>query len=134
MLTLRRKSSKTTAESKAYIKQRSKDLECSVCAELVCDVAPDAARVICPDCVQRMVPPPENPKTKHEPEEKHPRGWHFRAEYISPSGKRYRFGKEVASDEVAREDKAVLHGKSRKSSNTGEKNTRTRGRKRKNTK
>lgn len=80
--------------SKRYKNLPDKEVSCSKCGMLEI-VGPDVKSVICSTCVAIMVAPPEN-LYKHVPDEKRPRGWHRKPIYVSPSGKTYRYGKEVA--------------------------------------
>ncbi len=81
------------AASIKYKNLPNKELACSKCKMLE-EVGPDVKSVICSTCVAEMAAPPEN-LYKNIPDEKRPRGWHRMAEYTSPSGKRYNYGKEV---------------------------------------
>ena len=90
----RHKISKTTVESSIIRKGGRKELECKECHNLVEDLLLDVKSVICSICVARMVPPTEIKLIKRS-DEKHPRGWHLKKQYVSPSGKVYSFGKEV---------------------------------------
>jgi len=74
-----------------------KTMECSKCFDLVMNVDAGASLVICGRCVQRMVAPPE--ALTKPVKEKRPRGWQFRKEYTSPSGKIYHYGKEVKNND-----------------------------------
>lgn len=67
------------------------DLDCE-CGRLVEFVGQEAVRVICSYCVMKMIAPPDFPE---KPEEQRPRGWHKKQLYISPSGKRYRYGRQI---------------------------------------
>jgi hypothetical protein len=81
--------------STKYKNSPNKELLCKVCSDNLVEVGPDVEAVTCSSCVAKMVAPPET-TTKPIPDEKRPRGWHLRAEYVSPSGKKYAFGKEVS--------------------------------------
>jgi hypothetical protein len=87
----RSKKINTTEESPVRAKKGIKLLDCSECFYSV-RVALDTKSVVCSACVARQVAPPE---VKKPLEEKRPKGWHFKAEYISPSGKIYHKGREV---------------------------------------
>lgn len=94
----RRKISKVSQEMARRFKRGERiELECKHCQVLVENLSPDTTSVICADCVQIMVGPPESMKPKIVTE-KRPRGWQFKKSYVSPSGKKYVFGKEVIED------------------------------------
>lgn len=94
----RRKISKATFD----LRNKEKiDLLCSKCQALVEGLDADTSSVICDRCIARMAMPPEEPKAKKvtsETDEKHPRGWHLKKHYVSPSGKVYCRGKEIIDD------------------------------------
>lgn len=72
------------------------ELSCSKCDRLVENVRSDVKAIICAYCVAHMVEPPELPKhLQKSHEEPRPKGWHKRENYVSSTGKAYRFGREV---------------------------------------
>ena len=74
-------------------------LSCA-CGNFVDDLTPDIRAVTCWICVAKAAAAPEMPKQAvKKSEEERPRGWQRRKEYLSPSGKTYSFGKEVAINE-----------------------------------
>ena len=89
-------------KSKYDIRTRSEriDLMCQHgCGTFVENLPSDTKAVTCWKCVVRMVEPPIVKVQKIiVPTEKRSRGWQFKKEYISPSGKVYHFGKEVMRD------------------------------------
>lgn len=70
--------------------QERKMLDCRIC-QTECKVGGDVISVLCWRCLTGMVAGPESSNAK--PDEKRPRGWHKKPEYISPSGKVYKYGK-----------------------------------------
>lgn len=72
-----------------------KELDCAVCGNLVEGLLLDVKSVTCSRCVAKMVPSTDTVPKSNLPDEKRPRGWHKKPEYISPSGRKYHYGKEV---------------------------------------
>ena len=88
-------------------------MDCIGCGEWVENIGHGVRSVTCGNCVMRMVAPPEIPKhLQKQNEEQRPRGWQFRKEYISPSGKKFHFGREV--DESTTSDPTSVSGATRK--------------------
>lgn len=87
--------------SSIYSTRSSIDMDCETCGALVENLPADTKSVLCSRCVSRMVAPPPQPKSvsQNGNGEKNPRGWHLKRLYISPSGKKYSFGKEVIDDD-----------------------------------
>ncbi len=67
-------------------------LVCKVCGEEEVSVSSDCTAVTCAYCVQRMLPPPEKPKSAQKSDK--PRGWHFKS-YFEQDGIIYSKGVEV---------------------------------------
>ena len=92
-------------------------LLCKKCGSLVENLPSDTGAVTCWRCMALMTERPSQPKST-QPTEKRGRGWQFKKKYISPSGKEYRFGKEVkkrvrntATDKVNKSKTKKLVGK-----------------------
>lgn len=103
-------------------------LTCSECNLEEVEVPADVGRVTCCYCVQKMIAPPANYKSKEALESKKPRGWHLK-QYYEQDGVVYSKG-EVVTDvkEIAK-----LRKKSVKvSKTTTDQPKRGRGRPRKN--
>lgn len=71
----------------------NKLLPCKECGRDVDGLSVDVKSVICPFCVVKMVAPPPTPKKSTD--EKRPRGWQFRSEYVAPDGTIYKRGEKV---------------------------------------
>jgi hypothetical protein len=102
-------SKKVTEESKKLdrllLDKGAKAVECS-CGRLVEYCPANIKSVICSHCVQKLIAPPDNIGTKTMPTEKRQRGWHLKENYVSPSGKKYRYGVEI--DENIEENQTIL--------------------------
>jgi hypothetical protein len=116
----RRITKKQINASRRYNREKI-DMECKECGYLVEQLDSDIKAVTCEYCVQRSVPAPEPPKSalKKNNGEHHPRGWHLKKRYVSPSGKVYSFGKEVTEND--RLDSSPGGDMERKSSKTTKK-------------
>jgi hypothetical protein len=69
-------------------------MECKLCLSNGVMVSKDVKSVICGRCTAQQVDPPEVKPPKTD-DDKRPKGWHLKKEYISPSGKIYHRGREV---------------------------------------
>lgn len=83
---------KKLSKNQAIAATGRKWLECSECNVVEISVNSDIGRVTCPDCVQKIVAPPEN-YTPVEKSDK-PRGWHLKR-FFEHKGVVYSRGKEV---------------------------------------
>jgi len=93
---LRRATSKKHARQ--VMKTGKQWLLCSKCQGAEMEVLGDVSSVICSDCVQRMVPPPEQKTIKAHLDsngEKFPRGWHLKKRFVASDGTVYERGKKV---------------------------------------
>jgi len=79
-----------------------KTLECKDCGALVTNLSFDTRAVSCWVCVAKTVAPPQYKpiikSDRDEEQKEYPRGWWKKKEYISESGRRYEYGKEVLTE------------------------------------
>lgn len=101
----RKKITKSKSDhDKAIFKKAHKTLPCKLCGRLVDNLGVDTGFVTCCRCVMQMVAPPDVPKKLPPVELRRPRGWQFRAEYVSPEGKLYRRGEEIHEPKTSNSD------------------------------
>jgi hypothetical protein len=72
-----------------------KGLDYKECGRFVDNLSMDIKAVTCSRCVVKMIAPPEY---KEKPQEKRPRGWQLKKEYIAPDGTKYIRGRRQDAD------------------------------------
>ena len=84
---------KKKKQSPSYLVHNVRYMLCSKCGQEVRNVGESALSVICPRCVNTLVPV-EPPKSRYKSTGR-PVGWHWMKEFVDKDGKVFHKGKEI---------------------------------------